>query len=135
MTLLTWNHACSVGVRALDDQYGILMDTMNELRLALARGEGREPVHEILTRLLEFTRMHFATEEGLLEHYGYPEVEIHRMEHARLLGEVREFARRAEGAGHVEMRPLLGFLRVWYGEHIEAIDRLYGKWLNERGVY
>ena len=32
MTLLTWNHACSVGVKAMDDQHGILMDAMNELR-------------------------------------------------------------------------------------------------------
>ena len=42
MSLLTWNHASSVGVRALDDQHGILMDTTNELRLTLLHGGGRE---------------------------------------------------------------------------------------------
>ena len=67
MTLLTWNHACTVGVRAMDDQHGILMDTMNELRLAAVRGSGREQVSEVLDRLIEFTRMHFWSEEQLLE--------------------------------------------------------------------
>jgi hemerythrin len=32
------------------------------------------------------------------------------------------------------MRPLLGFLREAYAEHIEGMDSEYGPWLNERGV-
>ena len=48
MTLLTWNHACSVGVRAMDDQHGILMDAINELRIAVGRGCGREKASELL---------------------------------------------------------------------------------------
>ena len=30
VALLTWNHACMIGVRAMDDQHGILMDTLND---------------------------------------------------------------------------------------------------------
>jgi hypothetical protein len=41
VALLSLNHAGTVGVRAMDDQHGILMDTMNELRLAVVRGECR----------------------------------------------------------------------------------------------
>src|ERR1035437_5579197 len=85
VTPLTWNHACTVGVRALDDQHGILMDTMNELRLALVRGAGREQVSEVLDRLIEFTRMHFSSEEQLLEQHGFPALQAHRAEHQRLL--------------------------------------------------
>jgi hemerythrin len=32
------------------------------------------------------------------------------------------------------MRPLLRFLRDWFVEHIEGMDRDYGPWLNEHGV-
>ena len=46
MTFLTWNHACSTGVKAMDDQHGVLMDTLNELRLALVHGRGRDQVSE-----------------------------------------------------------------------------------------
>ena len=135
MSLLTWNHACSVEIRAMDDQHGILMDTMNELRLALTHGMTREDVIEVLSRLVQFTRMHFASEEKLLEQFGYPELEKHRGHHARLLGKVEESARRVQHAEAPKMRPLLEFLEVWYEEHIEVIDRSYGLWLNEHGVY
>ena len=78
VALLTWNRACTVGVRAMDDQHGILMDTLNELRLAAVRGSGREQVSEVLDRLIEFTRMHFWSEEQLLEQYGFPSLAEHR---------------------------------------------------------
>ena len=135
MTLLTWNHACTVGVRALDDQHGILMDTMNELRLALVRGAGREQVSEVLDRLIEFTRMHFSSEEQLLEQHGFPALQAHRAEHQRLLAQILQSAHRAQHGEEVQMRPLLAFLRHWYVAHIEGLDRQYGPWLNERGVY
>jgi hemerythrin len=42
MTLLIlWNHACNVGVKAMDDQHAIMMDTMNELRLVAIGGNKR----------------------------------------------------------------------------------------------
>src|ERR1035437_3102583 len=134
VTPLTWNHACTVGVRALDDQHGILMDTMNELRLAAVRGTGREQVSEVLDRLIEFTRMHFWSEEQLLEQYVYPALAEHRTEHQRLLAQILQSSHRAQHGEKMQMRPLLCFLREAYAEHIEGMDREYGSWLNERGV-
>lgn len=135
MTLLTWKHANMVGVRALDDQHGILMDTMNELRQAVVRGAGREQVSEVLDRLIEFTRMHFATEERLLEQTGFPALAAHRVEHQRVLAQILEAAHRAQHGEEVHMHSLLIFLRDWYVTHIGSLDQEYGPWLNDRGVY
>jgi len=112
VTLLTWNHACSVGVRAMDDQHGILMDAMNELRLAVVRGAGREQLSELLDRLIEFTRMHFQSEEQLMVQAA------HRLQY---------------GEG-VEMSALMGFLHDWFLDHIELLDQQYGPWLNGQGI-
>jgi hemerythrin len=124
-----------VGVRALDDQHGILMDTMNELRQAVVRGAGREEVSEVLDRLIEFTRMHFATEEQLLEQTGFPALAAHRVEHHRVLAQILESAHRAQHGEEVHMHSLLIFLRDWYVTHIGSLDQEYGPWLNDRGVY
>jgi hemerythrin len=124
-----------VGVRALDDQHGILMDTMNELRQAVVRGAGREQVSEVLDRLIEFTRMHFATEERLLEQTGFPALAAHRVEHQRVLAQILEAAHRAQHGEEVHMHSLLIFLRDWYVTHIGSLDQEYGPWLNDRGVY
>jgi len=134
VALLTWNYACTVGVRSMDDQHGILMDTMNELRLAVVRGSGREQVCEVLDRLIEFTRMHFSSEEKLLNQYLYPGREEHRTEHQRILAQILQTSHRVQHGEQMQMRPLLCFLRESYSEHIESMDREYGPWLNEHGV-
>jgi len=134
LTPMTWSHACSTGVKAMDDQHGILMDTMNDLRLALVHGSGREQVSEHLSQLIEFTRLHFSSEERLLEQHGFPGIAEHRNAHQRLLGQIEEAAHRARNSDDVHLQPLLSFLRDWYLEHIEEQDQKYGAWLNERGI-
>ena len=134
VTLLTWNHACSVGVRAMDDQHGIMMDALNDLRLSLVQGRGRDQVSEGLNRVLEFTRMHFSSEEQLLEQEGFPGLAQHREAHQRLLGQIEEAALRTQHNDEVRMQSTLLFLRDWYMSHIEDLDSQYGAWLNERGI-
>src|ERR1035437_5454133 len=134
VTLLTWNHACTVGVRAMDDQHGVLMDSMNELRPALMHGRGREQVRELLNMLIEFTRMHFWSEEQLMEQTGFPGLSEHRAEHQRLLRLFRESAHLVQQGDKVRMRPLLCSLRDGYLKHIEGPDQQYGPWMNQRGV-
>lgn len=135
MTLLTWNHACTVGIRAMDDQHGILMDTMNDLRQAVMRGRGREEISELLDQLIEFTRMHFWSEEQLMERGGFPGVAEHRAEHHRMLAQMLQESHCVMYGEGVRMRSLLCALREGYIDHIENFDRQYGPWLNERDIH
>jgi hemerythrin len=134
LTLLTWNHTCTIGVRAMDDQHGILMDTMNEIRLASIRGAGREQIHLLMNQLIEFTEMHFASEEQLMEQNGFPSLAEHRAGHQRLLAHLHESAHWVQHGETVPMRTLLGFLRDAFFEHMEGLDQQFGPWLNERGI-
>lgn len=118
----------------MDDQHGILMDTVNELRQALAHGSGREQVSEILDRLIEFTRMHFWSEEQLMDQAAFPGLDEHRAEHHRLLAEMMQSAHLLQYGHAAQTGQLLSTLRDGYLEHIENLDRQYGPWLNERGV-
>jgi hemerythrin len=134
VTLLTWNHACAVGVKAMDEQHAVLMDTLNEIRLALVYGTGREQVNEGLSRLIEFTRMHFASEEQLLEKHAFPGSAEHRKAHQKLLAQIEEAALRTQHNDELHMQSILLFLRDWYMSHIEDFDSQYGAWLNTRGI-
>lgn len=134
MSLLTWNHACSVDIRAMDDQHGILMDTVNELRLALVGGSGREQICELLDQLIEFTRMHFFSEEQLMQQTSFPGLADHRAEHHRMLAEMLRAAHRLQHGEEVQIRQMLLALRGGYLEHIGGLDREYGPWMRERGI-
>jgi hemerythrin-like metal-binding protein len=118
----------------MDNHHNILMDTMNELRLAAVRGSGREQVNEAMERLISFTRMHFRSEELLMEKNGFPGLAEHCAEHQHILAQILQSSHNAQHEQRPQMRPLLGFLRETYAEHIEGMDREYGPWLNERGV-
>ena len=135
MTLLTWNHECIVGVKAMDDQHGIIMDTMNELRQMIVQGRERRVICDQLDRLIEFTQMHFMSEEQLLEQQCFPGFQEHCVAHGRLMSQIQAAAEHAKHSEDVEIQALFHFLRVWYMEHIEGLDQQYGSWLNERGVY
>ncbi len=134
MTLLTWNHECSVGIRAIDDQHGILMDAINELSLSLMHGSSRDQLGVLIERIVEFTRMHFSSEEELMEMTGYPGLSEHRKAHLELLQRIRTGAHRLQHDQGVNMRSLLSGLHDGYRDHIANMDRLYSPWLIERGV-
>jgi hemerythrin len=135
LTLLTWSHECIVGVKAMDDQHGILMDTLNDLRLKLVQGAEHKDTCEQLDRLIEFTQQHFHCEEQLLEQQGFPGLAEHRAAHQLLLTQIQITLDRTRHNGNLELQPLLHFLRSWFLEHIEVLDQEYGPWLNARGVY
>lgn len=135
MTLLTWSHDCIIGVQAMDDQHGILMDTLNELRRMVVRGSDRREICLQLERLIEFTQMHFQSEEQLLVQQGFPDVEDHREAHHSLLGRLYTALEQLHREELIHFSTLLEFLPAWYHEHVEQVDQPYGHWLNERGVY
>jgi hemerythrin len=118
----------------MDDQHGILMDAMNELRLAVAHGSGRELLSESLDRLIEFTRMHFASEERLMEQSGFPGTAEHRTEHQSLLAQMLHSAHRIQYGESVEINSFLCFLRDSFADHVEGLDQQYGPWLNQQGI-
>jgi hemerythrin len=135
VTLLTWSHECIVGVEAMDDQHGILMDTLNGLRISLIQGADRRAICVQLERLIEFTQMHFQCEELLLQQQGFPGVKEHETAHKQLLAKLYAALEQLNHNDFVQFSSLLEFLPAWYLEHIEQLDRPYGLWLNERGVY
>ena len=135
VTLLTWNHAHGVGVQAMDDQHGILMDSISALSMAMMRGAGRERISELLDELIEFTRMHFRSEEQLMEQKGFAGLHEHRTEHHRILAEILQSAHRMRYGDAVQARPLLCGLQQAFAGHMEVMDRQYGSWLQQRGIY
>lgn len=135
VTLLTWSHQCIVGVQAMDDQHGILMDTLNDLRLTLVRGANRREICLQLERLIEFTQMHFQSEEQLLLEQGFPGASEHRASHQTLLARLYSALEQVNREEPIHISSLLEFLPAWYLDHVEQLDQPYGVWLNEHGVF
>jgi hemerythrin len=134
MASLIWNHACTVGVQSIDDQHGVLLDALNELRLALLHGEDSRTVRAMLKRSTELMRLHVESEDKLLAMHGFPGLAAHRAEHQRLLGRLAQYDLRFEQRQSASAYELVEYLRKWFTTHTGIAGQKYGPWLQECGV-
>jgi hemerythrin-like metal-binding protein len=131
---MTWSDKYSVGVKVLDNQHSVLVDTLNKLYDAMMKGQAREITGPLLLMLVEYTKEHFATEEKMMTATKYPGFKQHIAKHRELTKQVSEFVGRYERGEITLSVDLLNFLRDWLGTHILKEDHEYGPWLNKNGV-
>jgi len=131
---MTWTDQLSVGVQSIDNQHTILIETLNELHAAMMKGQARAIAGELLHKLVDYTRDHFAAEEAMMQAAGYPALATHRLKHRDLTKQVEEYVARYEKGDITLSVQLLSFLSDWLTTHIQGEDKAYGPWMNEHGV-
>ena len=134
--LIVWSDELCVGVAGMDEDHRQLVEIINELCESIVHGADREVVNAILDRLVAVNGQHFASEEKLLQDAGYPEVMDHKLEHDQM----SRWAIDCEfhfnqGTLSVTLPELLMQLRERTLSHILDSDKLYGRFLNQKGIY
>lgn len=136
MNLMTWSaQRNSVLVQEFDHDHQELFDLINALAAAVSGHTARQLIPETLARLVDYTTSHFAREEQVMREHGFPGYEEHRREHAALTAKVVQFQADVEAGKRDVTMPVLHFLRDWLIEHTQGRDKLYGVFLNRRGVH
>lgn len=136
MPFLRWNPSFSIGVEAFDVEHQELMRMINDLHQDLQAGKGQDAGQAIVTRLIDYTAVHFAHEEAELQRHGYPQRRLHREQHEKLKARVAEFhARLTHGQNSLIAIEMLRFLKTWLEKHIQSEDRHYGAFLNAKGIH
>jgi hemerythrin-like metal-binding protein len=134
MSLIEWNPNLSVNVSQIDAQHKNLIKIVNDLHAAMSAGKGSEKTKEILMNLVAYTKVHFSTEEDLMNKHSYPAFLTHKKEHDDLTKQVVDFQTQySSGRANLSIE-LMNFLRNWLVNHIQGIDKKYSSFFNERGV-
>jgi hemerythrin len=102
---------------------------------ALEAGQvDRAKVVAALEDLYAQTRAHFAREESAMVAASFPAQSFHQAEHIRTLSEVGEAQRKfAEGGTPAELRAFVRTLPAWLARHIETMDTVTARYLEEWG--
>jgi hemerythrin len=122
-----WQEFYAVGVEEIDSQHKELFEKINELSAQGIRGV-RGASRDLTRSVLEFVRLHFAREEALLETGGYPRMEEQRVEHGRLLGELKALV----GTGDTGFRggkSSASFFKSWLIKHTLVENRAFREFL------
>lgn len=134
MTSIAWSEAFSVGSPLLDSDHRILFDLLTQLFDATDTGQSRDVVGSVLSALSEYAEHHFRREEGIMAAAGYPELEVHRAEHRRLVADMGVICTRyragERGALNEEVVELL---KNWLTQHILVTDKSYRPWVERAG--
>lgn len=130
---IEWSDALSIGVEEIDEQHKSLAQMVNELNGAIHGGWGKEARDEIIVRLVEYTRVHFATEESLMSISKYPHSKEHKKQHEDLIDTVKQYIKKYNENPDASNYDLLFFLRKWLVDHIMKDDKMMGNYLVKSG--
>jgi hemerythrin len=132
--LVSWSDDLSVGIDEIDEQHKVLVGLLNDLNRAIREHHGNDACLEILDRLVDYTRIHFAVEESLMRIFEYPDYENHKAEHEELVEEVMSMRREIVEEERKISFKLLHFLKMWLTQHIMDSDQEYSEHFLKQGM-
>jgi len=127
MGLFSWSDAYSLEHPQIDTEHRALFALANELHEAMRNGSGSLVLKDLLSRLINYTRVHFAHEESLMRHYQYPAMNPHVAEHRKLTEQVLELQQKFEAGKLTITMETMHFLRNWLERHILQSDQLVAR--------
>ena len=129
MTDFKWTSAIEIGHAEIDAQHKLLFLLGEAVAESLVNSADQKPDTARLQALVEFSREHFAYEEGLMRSADFPEVERHAKYHVSLLSELTTFCARMDRGRKTNAASLVDFLWNWLLLHIDTADRDLARWL------
>ncbi|HXH68311.1 MAG TPA: hemerythrin family protein [Candidatus Limnocylindrales bacterium] len=123
-----------VGEQSIDAEHDLQMQLLDSLAQAIQRGGELSPMKYILEQFIEFSDMHFLSEQLVMRLHGYPGYEPHLEEHTRLMKKVREVRSNLLQGENAPSLVLVQELREWLVTHIAQEDAAFGIYLKKQGA-
>jgi len=128
---LHWSEPYRVGIALLDEQHYKLIDIANELyhgvlasRYMLSTdAESEEFFRNGMRAAVQYVKVHFATEEDLMQKYNYPNYAAHKLEHEDYARSVLECVHNYELGYKLAGLDFVRYLRAWLLHHVAMVDK------------
>jgi len=120
---LEWGAAWFTGNAVIDADHKMLVQYVNELNQAMRLGEGQNVACDILTKLVNYTREHFAREEIIWKTGGLESLSQHLEKHTDLVTKIEAFQRDFVAEKASLTTDLMSFLREWLINHVFKTDK------------
>jgi len=134
MSLISWTDDFSVGVESIDMQHKRLVEMINALNDACAKGQVDEVIGKVFNNLAVYTKKHFEYEETLFRETGYRDEAAHKQQHAQLIEQVSALKTKLDAGEQAIGDEVLAFLKKWLTEHIMKEDKAYSDHLIRNGI-
>jgi len=129
---ISWNDDFVTGVKEIDEQHMILVNTLNEASSKLTSDNSQSVLLDFTQELLAYALYHFETEEELMQQYDYQiadqmSMQQHLKEHRSFSQQVIAVREQIHAGKNTEIPELLDFLYQWIVNHILKTDKALAK--------
>jgi len=119
--------------RSVEREHDLQFELLNAFQVAVHSGADRKELDELLDRLVDFSKVHFCSEQVLMRLYTYERYEAHVNEHEETLGRIEALREAAWTGATVLTQESLDDLTGWIIGHIHRADRHFGNYLINLG--
>ena len=122
MALLHWRDEFNTGIPSVDYEHRQLFDMINALHRTLDAGD-MASVDEFLAALHDRIAAHFALEERVMRQRAYAGYGEHKIDHERLLDEIRDLMEASRAGDYRSSADVLAQqLERWFSVHFQTLD-------------
>ncbi len=121
-----------IGNKTIDAEHDLQLQLLDSLSQALAKGGEFAPTRHILEQFIEFSDMHFLSEQLVMRLHGYPGYEAHLEQHTLLMKKIRQIREEIVRGEKGSTLQLMLELRDWLLTHIATEDAAFGEFLRKR---
>jgi len=134
LEIVSWGKKYDVGIESINLQHKKIIDITNQLYQACyAENKVTETVFkESMSRMVEYVRYHFATEQELLKRINYPGYLDHKKEHERLITQILAAVKDFNNGKKFIPNQFVRTLRDWIFNHIAITDKNYALFVTKQ---
>ncbi len=123
MAFFPWDKSYEFGIPIIDKDHQVLVDLIDNLYDAMVDGDANNQVHSIVSKLIDYAKLHFKREEFYMESIEYKELLKHTSEHQAFQTRVNGFVEKLDaGINNISVE-VVSFLRDWLINHIQHTDK------------
>jgi len=128
---IAWNDSYCIGIPIIDEQHRSIVSIINSIHYFVEKHRELDVLESIINMMLQYTVIHFTTEEAMLKEAGYPSIEEHIQLHKQLIKQLKAVSQ--EATQDCDVEPLLKLLKAWWLNHINHEDRKYVPFVTGKG--
>jgi len=133
---IVWANTFSCGVKPIDDQHKELISLVNEMFNHVTGDEKqeREYFNKVFLKVVNYIRVHFATEEKIMLVTRFSGYNEHKMAHDNFISTVKNYIYNFTSGKRFSLYTFTKFLKNWVLSHIAIMDKQYFEYFRKTAI-
>ena len=132
--IVLWDDRLLTHITIIDQQHKHFVSILNLLYRKFEQLAPKEEIDPVISELVSYASTHFATEEGYMQKYNYPEFNEHKAIHDKLTADLTNLIEKYNQEGKKVLPEIFDYLENWLVQHLDIYDHKYAEYFAQIGV-